>query len=189
MEKKSFVFYTSWNEAIKQMDEQQLRRFITNLCNYAEGADVHLDGVVDQIMWSQVKPLLDYNEGKRQKRIESGKKGGLAKASILQDAKQNVANSSILEDAKQSEVDSSMLSVEGRRMKDDGRRMKVEGRGMMDEGKKVEGKKVDVEGKMVDVDMIKVIEKYNTSGWNSLSPKECSIMYKVKELNIDYEKK
>jgi len=139
MEKKSFVFYTSWNNAIKQMDEQQLRRFITNLCNYAEGTDVHLDGVVDEIMWSQVKPLLDYNEGKRQKRIENGKKGGLAKASALEYAKQNV-------------VESSGVSEEGRRMKEEGRGLKEEGRGMMVEGrrKKVEGKKV--EGKKVDVE-------------------------------------
>jgi len=123
MEKKSFVFYCSWNEAIKKMDEKQIRLFINNLCNYAEGQPVTFDGLVDEIMWSQVKPLLDHNENKRQKRIEGGKRGGLAKAS---NDKQAIASHSI---------------------------PSVEGRGMMEEGKKVEGKKVEgkkVEGKKVE---------------------------------------
>jgi hypothetical protein len=142
MEKKSFMFYTSWNEAIKKMDEQQLRSFITNLCNYAEGNSVTLDGLVDEIMWSQVKPLLDYNETKRQKRIESGKKGGLAKASILSNAKQNL-------------VDYSIPTEEGRGMKEEGRRLKVEGREKKEEGKKVESKKgviIDDNGMFIDFD-------------------------------------
>lgn len=31
-------------------------------------------------------------------------------------------------------------------------------------------------------EMKTVLKKYNLSGWNSLSPKECSIMYKIKDL-------
>jgi hypothetical protein len=124
------------------MDEQQLRSFITNLCNYAECNSVTLDGLVDEIMWSQVKPLLDYNETKRQKRIESGKKGGLAKASILSNAKQNL-------------VDYSIPTEEGRGMKEEGRRLKVEGREKKEEGKKVESKKgviIDDNGMFIDFD-------------------------------------
>jgi len=130
MEKKSFVFYTSWNQAIQKMDEQQLRRFIDNLCNYAEGNQVHLDGIVDEIMWSQVKPLLDHNEAKRQRRIEGGRKGGLAKPT----------------NDKHTQAGLSILSVEGRGMMEEGRGMMEEGRGMMEEGR---GKKVDVD---VDVE-------------------------------------
>ncbi len=136
MEKKSFVFYVSWNEAIKKMDDQQLRRFINNLCNYTEGKEINLDGLIDEIMWSQVKPLLDHNETKRQKRIEGGRKGGLAKASNLQDATAGY----------------SIPSVEGRRMKED---VDVEGRGMKED---VEGRglkvdvDVDVEGRRLKVE-------------------------------------
>jgi hypothetical protein len=150
MEKKSFVFYTSWNNAIKQMDEQQLRRFITNLCNYAEGTDVHLDGVVDEIMWSQVKPLLDYNEGKRQKRIENGRKGG-APVGNSNATKNNLNQAKQANQAKTS-VEGRRMREEGRGMMEEGRGLKEEGRGMMVEGrrKKVEGKKV--EGKKVDVE-------------------------------------
>jgi hypothetical protein len=133
MEKKSFVFYTSWNQAIQKMDEQQLRRFINNLCNYAEGNEVHLDGIVDEIMWSQVKPLLDHNETKRQRRIEGGRKGGLAKPT----------------NDKHTQAGLSILSVEGR-----GKKVDDEGRRMMEEGRRL---KVDVDvegrGKKVDVDV------------------------------------
>ena len=163
MEKKSFMFYTSWNEAIKKMDEQQLRRFITNLCNYAEGNSVTLDGLVDEIMWSQVKPLLDYNETKRQKRIESGKKGGLAKASILSNAKQNLVDYSIpTEEGREKKEEGRGMKEEGREkkeegrgMKEEGRRLKVEGREKKEEGKKVESKKgviIDDNGMFIDFD-------------------------------------
>lgn len=74
MQKKSFLFYVSWNEAIKKMDEQQLRRFIDNLCNYAEGKEINLNSLIDEDVWSQVQSLLDYNEKKRQRRIENNKK-------------------------------------------------------------------------------------------------------------------
>jgi hypothetical protein len=180
MEKKSFVFYCSWNEAIKKMDEKQIRLFISNLCNYAEGQPVTFDGLVDEIMWSQVKPLLDHNENKRQKRIEGGKKGGLAKAS----------------NDKQAVAGYSLPSVEGRGMMEEGK--KDEGKkdeGKKDEGKKVEGKKVEGrgmmvegkkdEGKKVDVDMDEVLRlknKIDKSGWGSLAVNECSFWYDYKHL-------
>jgi hypothetical protein len=92
MEKKSFKFYTSWNEAIKRMDEQQIRTFINNLCNYAEGKEVHLNGLMEEIMWSQVQPLLDYNEQMRQKKIENGRKGGVAKSEKKSEGNQELPN-------------------------------------------------------------------------------------------------
>lgn len=125
MEKKSFVFYTSWNEAIKKMDDQQLRRFIDNLCNYAEGNKVYLDGIVDEIMWSQVKPLLDHNETKRQRRIEGGRKGGLTKPN----------------NDKHTQAGLSILSVEGRGLMEEGRKKKVD----VDVDVDVEGRKLKVE--------------------------------------------
>lgn len=92
MEKKSFKFYTSWNDAIKKMDEQQVRTFINNLCNYAEGKEVQLNGLMEEIMWSQVQPLLDYNEQMRQKKIENGRKGGIAKSEKKSEGNQELPN-------------------------------------------------------------------------------------------------
>jgi hypothetical protein len=163
MEKKSFVFYVSWNEAIKKMDEKQIRLFITNLCNYAEGQPVTFDSLVDEIMWSQVKPLLDHNENKRQKRIEGGKKGGLAKAS----------------NDKQAITGYSIPSVEGRWMMEEGKK---------DEGKKVEGKKDDgkkVEGKIVEVkmgEMLRLKDKIKNNGWDTLNTKEAGFWYANQDL-------
>jgi len=168
MDKKSFVFYISWNEAIKQMNEQQVRNFINNLCNYAEGKDVVLNDLTEKIMWSQTQPLLDYNEGKRQKRIENGKKGGLSKGS---NTKQNEVDLTALNSTKQNEVDLTPLSEEGRRMKDEGRRMKVEGRGMM------------VEGSMLKQEFDILQNKKLTTGWSSLSVPEAARYHDlVKEL-------
>jgi hypothetical protein len=153
MEKKSFVFYCSWNEAIKKMDEKQIRLFINNLCNYAEGQPVTFDGLVDEIMWSQVKPLLDHNENKRQKRIEGGKRGGLAKAS---NDKQAIASHSI---------------------------PSVEGRGMMEEGKKVEGKKVEGKKVDVEIDeVLRLKDKITNNGWGSLNVKEAGFWYANQDL-------
>jgi|694.fasta_scaffold47907_5 hypothetical protein len=157
MDKKSFVFYISWNEAIKQMNEQQVRNFINNLCNYAEGKDVVLNDLTEKIMWSQTQPLLDYNEGKRQKRIENGRKGGLSKVS----------------NTKQNEVDLTPLSEEGRRMMDDGRRLKEEGRGM------------NVEGSILRQEFDILHNKKLTTGWSSLSVPEAARYHNlVEELNI-----
>jgi len=170
MDKKSFVFYVSWNEAIKKMDEKQLRQFINNLCNYAEGKEVHLEGLIDEIMWSQVKPLLDHNETKRQKRIEGGRKGGLAKASNLQDATAGY----------------SIPSVEGRRLKEDdeGRRLKEDDEGRrLKEDVDVEGRKLkeDVEERLTE-EMKEVINKCKQFGFGKLTTKEAGLYWKIKEI-------
>lgn len=142
MEKKSFLFYTSWNDAIKKMDEHQLRRFIDNLCNYAEGNPIILDDLVDEIMWSQVKPLLDYNENKRQKRIENGKKGGAP-----------IGNSNATKN-NLNQANQPKTSVDGRGKKEEGRTLKVEGREKKEEGRE---KMEDVEGRKLKVETIKGI--------------------------------
>lgn len=177
MEKKSFVFYISWNEAIKQMNEQQVRNFINNLCSYAEGKDVVLNDLTEKIMWSQTQPLLDYNEGKRQKRIENGKKGGLSKAT---NTKQNQVDLTPLNSTNQNEVDLTPLSEEGRGMKDDGRRMMDEGRRLKDEGRGM-----NVEGSMLRQEFDILHNKKLTTGWNSLSIPEAGRYHiLVEELNI-----
>jgi hypothetical protein len=174
MDKKSFVFYISWNEAIKQMNEQQVRNFINNLCNYAEGKDVVLNDLTEKIMWSQTQPLLDYNEGKRQKRIENGRKGGLSKTTTT---KQTEVDLTALNSTKQNEVDLTPVSEEGRRLKDDGRGMKEEGRRLKEEGRTLSILKQEF-------DILQ--DKKLTSGWNSLSAPEAGRYYElVEQLNIN----
>ena len=176
MEKKSFVFYISWNEAIKEMNEPQVRNFINNLCNYAEGKDVVLNDLTERILWSQTQPLLDYNEGKRQKRIENGRKGGLSKGTPTN---QNQVDLTPLNSTNQTEDNSTPLTEEGRGLKDDGRREKVEGRGL-----KEEGGRLNEEGSMLSIIQQEFDILHNkkiTQGWNSLSTAEAARYYELVE--------
>ncbi|MEY4334832.1 MAG: hypothetical protein RLZZ196_3582 [Bacteroidota bacterium] len=80
MEKKRFLFYTSWRKNIDMMDDVELRRFINNLCNYAEDKQIDLPTRIEQMVWNDVVEVLNHNETKRlktiEKRSEAGKKGG-----------------------------------------------------------------------------------------------------------------
>jgi hypothetical protein len=80
MEKKRFLFYTSWKKNISMMDDVELRRFINNLINYTENKPIDLPTRIDQMVWNDVVEVLDHNETKRQnvaeKRRLAGLKGG-----------------------------------------------------------------------------------------------------------------
>jgi hypothetical protein len=80
MEKKRFLFYTSWKKNIDIMDDVELRRFINNLINYTDGNEIELLTKIDNIVWNDAVELLNHNETKRQKTIErnrvNGKYGG-----------------------------------------------------------------------------------------------------------------
>ncbi|CAB5212542.1 hypothetical protein UFOVP187_28 [uncultured Caudovirales phage] len=169
MEKKSFVFYISWNEAIKEMNEQQVRNFINNLCNYAESKDVVLNDLTERILWSQTQPLLDYNEGKRQKRIENGRKGGLSKGTPTN---QNQVDLTPLNSTNQTEDNSTPLTEEGRGLKEEGRGLKEEGRGL-----KEEGSMLSIKQQEFDI----LHNKKLSVGWNSLSTQEAARYYDLVE--------
>jgi hypothetical protein len=77
--KNSFKFYNSWGTSIDLMEEQELRRFIKNLIRHSQDEPIELITKVDLIVWSQVEPLLNYNEKERQKKISNGKNGGAPK--------------------------------------------------------------------------------------------------------------
>ena len=106
MEKKnSFKFYVSWNDALEKMDEVRVRRFLKNLCCHCEGKEIILTDLLDEVFWSQVQPLLNYNEGLRQKKIANGKKGGLAKVASLSNPKQSVAKVATLSVEEEDDVE------------------------------------------------------------------------------------
>ena len=194
MEKKSFVFYISWNEAIKEMNEPQVRNFINNLCNYAEGKDVVLNDLTERILWSQTQPLLDYNEGKRQKRIENGRKGGLSKGTTTN---QNEVSSTPLNTTNQSKEHLTPLTEEGRGLKEEGRglkeeggRLKDDGRGLKEEGGRLkdDGGRKNEEGSMLSIKQQEFDILHNKKlsvGWNSLTVPEAARYHSlVEELKI-----
>jgi hypothetical protein len=83
MEKISFLFYLNWEEQVDIMDNDELRRFIKNLCRNTRGEEVDLPTKAERLCWLGIAPALEINKVKYEKRIESnrenGKSGGAPK--------------------------------------------------------------------------------------------------------------
>jgi len=83
MEKSSFLFYLNWEEQVDIMDDDELRRFIKNLCRDARGEEVDLPTKSERLCWLGIAPALAINKVKYEKRVESnrenGKSGGAPK--------------------------------------------------------------------------------------------------------------
>jgi hypothetical protein len=138
MEKKTFLFYTSWKKNIDIMDDVELRRFINNLINYTEGNEIQLPTRIDQMVWNDVVELLNHNENKRQriieKRREAGKKGGAPvgnnnaqkKTNVEETNKNNQNNQMVEKQTKQPDI-CNMIYDEGYMKKEEGYMLYEEG--------------------------------------------------------------
>jgi hypothetical protein len=165
MEKKTFLFYTSWKKNIEIMDDVELRRFINNLINYTEGNQIDLPTRIDKMVWNDVVELLDHNETKRQKTIErrreAGKKGGAPvgnsnaqkKIEVEETTKNNQNNQLVEKQPKQPDI-CNMIYDEGYMKKEEGNMIYVEGNMLKDEGYM----KNDIRNKLLDI-MKQVIEE------------------------------
>jgi hypothetical protein len=138
MEKKTFLFYTSWKKNIDIMDDVELRRFINNLINYTEGNEIELPTRIDQMVWNDVVELLNHNETKRQrtieKRREAGKKGGAPvgnnnaqKKTDVEETTKNKQNNQMVEKQTKQPVICNMIYDEGYMKKEEGNMLKEEG--------------------------------------------------------------
>lgn len=177
MNKKRFLFYTSWKKNIDLMDDVELRRFINNLIDHTEGKEINLPTRIEQMVWNDVVEVLNLNELKRQnvveKRREAGKKGGAPignnnaqkKIDIDDETNKNNQNNQMVEkQTKQPEESSMMYDV--------------------CKEKDVVCKEKDVESNMLSVikqewDML--INKKMTEGWNKLTVKECARYYELEQ--------
>lgn len=83
MEQKSFLFYLNWEKQIDDLDDQELRRLITNLIKYHKGEEVDLQTKTDRLAWHGILPGLETNKDKYDKKVqanrENGKLGGAPK--------------------------------------------------------------------------------------------------------------
>lgn len=83
MTQKSFLFYLNWEQQVDLMKDDELRRFIKNLCRYARGEDVELTSREEQLCWLGIVPALEINKVKYDKKSEAnrenGKSGGAPK--------------------------------------------------------------------------------------------------------------
>lgn len=80
MKKERFLFYVDWRNQMEMMNDEQLRRFIYNLCNYHEEKDVELPSELEKALWLGILPVLKLNnkkyEARAEKSRENGKLGG-----------------------------------------------------------------------------------------------------------------
>ena len=163
--KNKFVFYTSWNDVLQKLDEAHFRRAVNNLCLDCEDKPPVLTDAIDEMFWSFVKPIMNFNEAKRQKRINSGKKGGEAKAT---NSYQNVANDSNTYQNVANPTDNS-------------KELRDKGKELIDKGKELNGQELN-DNPVCKQEWVGLTNKINNSGWNSLSVAECSTFYELKEI-------
>lgn len=174
MEKKRFLFYTSWKKNIDMMDDVELRRFINNLIDHTEGREINLPTRLEKMVWNDVVEVLELNERKRvevvQKRREAGKKGGAPVGNNNAQKKTDVVNKTtknnqMVEKQTKQPEERSMLSV------------------VCKEKDVVCSKKEDVSSMLnvIKQEWNILLNKKLTSGWNSLSIKECARYYELEE--------
>ena len=61
---------------MNMMNDQQVRRFINNLCNYTEGKEVELPTELEKALWIGVLPSLKINDEKYERVLERNRKNG-----------------------------------------------------------------------------------------------------------------
>lgn len=61
---------------MNMMNDQQVRRFINNLCNYTEGKEVELPTELETALWIGVLPSLKINDEKYERVLERNRKNG-----------------------------------------------------------------------------------------------------------------
>jgi hypothetical protein len=80
MDKKAFLFYYNWEQQVDLMTDQELRRFIKNLCRHAKGEPVELPTREENLCWLGIVPALEINKTSYEKKVkanqENGKLGG-----------------------------------------------------------------------------------------------------------------
>ena len=61
---------------MNMMNDQQVRRFVNNLCNYTEGKEVELPTELEKALWIGILPSLKINDAKYEKVLERNRKNG-----------------------------------------------------------------------------------------------------------------
>jgi len=61
---------------MNMMNDEQVRRFINNLCNYSEGKEVELPTELEKALWIGILPSLKINDAKYEKVVERNRKNG-----------------------------------------------------------------------------------------------------------------
>jgi hypothetical protein len=76
MERNRFLFYLDWKNQMDMMTDEQVRRFVYNLCNYTEGKKVDLPTDIEKALWIGVVPSMRINQEKYEKKVQSNQENG-----------------------------------------------------------------------------------------------------------------
>lgn len=91
-ERPGFMMYHDTFHALDGLDDASFRRVMRAACEYSETGSIATElGAIEQVVFGILRCKLDADLERYQRRVEAGRKGGLAKAS---NAKQSLANSS-----------------------------------------------------------------------------------------------
>ncbi len=71
-----FLFYLDWREQMNMMTDEQVRRFINNLCKFTEGIEPDLPTDIEKALWIGVLPSLKINEKKYEQKLERNRENG-----------------------------------------------------------------------------------------------------------------
>ena len=89
-ERPGFMMYHDTFHALDGLDDASFRRVMRAACEYSETGSIATElGAIEQVVFGILRCKLDADLERYQRRVEAGRKGGLAKAS---NAKQSLAN-------------------------------------------------------------------------------------------------
>jgi nitrate reductase alpha subunit len=178
MEKKSFIFYTSWKKNIEMMEDDELRRFINNLINHTEGNEVDLPTRMEKMVWNDLVEVLNHNERKRERAAErsrqNGQRGG--RPTKPNETHNNpIGYNKTQQDIEEPDgINNNLNNL----LMGNGKLLMENGKGSMVNGVIVNGV-IDIFKQEMDI----LEEKKKNNGWNSLSVKEAARYYElVKEI-------
>ena len=90
MERDSFVFYKSFYEAIKEIDEKNQLQVFVAICEYSlNEKEIELTGI-SKAIFTLIKPNIDSAKARYTASVENGKKGGRPKKETQQKPSKNL---------------------------------------------------------------------------------------------------
>ena len=105
----SFVFYRSFRDAIREMDEQEQLETLLAICDYAlYGVEPNLSGALPRAVFTVARPSIDANKAKR----ENGLKGGRPPQKAKQETCGFEAKNHRLENIKSTETETETGTVD-----------------------------------------------------------------------------
>ena len=141
--KVAFMFYMNWEQQVDLMTDVELRRFIKNLCRYAEGEPIELPTREEKLCWLGIVPALEINDEKYEKKVkanrENGKLGGAPMGN--QNASKEKTTQNNPEQPKQPDKreqinDNSKMEIDNRKMTSDKGEQKTDNSKMENETNK-----------------------------------------------------